>query len=73
MEKSVISKKEAKKIVERYLTDQLQRVMEQTVLVDTGRSWCISFAGIPSEELSISKHGEIIFNDQGHSCGMTGS
>lgn len=72
MEQTVgISEKEAKKIVERYLAGQIKRIIEQTVLVDTGASWRVSFSGLQGEEITVSKDGELIFDDHGYSSSMT--
>ena len=71
MEQSVaISEKDAKKIVEKYLAGQIKRIIEQTVLVDTGDSWRVSFSGLHAEEITVSKEGDIIFNDHGYSSSM---
>ncbi|SLM32928.1 hypothetical protein MTBBW1_820020 [Desulfamplus magnetovallimortis] len=72
MKQHTILEKDAKKVVENYLTNQIKRVIEQAVLVDNGESWRFSFFGIPSENLTVTKQGEIVFNDHGHSCCISG-
>lgn len=65
MKEDSISANQAKLILEEYLSNQIRRVLAQTKSVNTGDSWSINFAGLPAEQFSISKKGDLLIIMQG--------